>query len=378
MGYLYRPKHPPKGKTYAEAKAHGTLHESSVWWAKYYVNGRAVRESTSTGKESEAKRFLKEREGRVASGQPVLPRVDRVRYEDAASDLRDHYRTTGKRNLVEAGCRLKHLDAFFTGWRLVNIGPAEVTRYVRQRQEAGATNGTINREIEVLGKMLRLAYKSGKLLRLPVVEKLKESGPRSGFFEPEQYEAVRHHLPTDLQVAASIAYTFGWRMQSEVLSLKRNQFDPYAATLRLEPGTTKNDDGRVVYLPAYLELALGEQVERVKALEDRLGREVPYLFPHLTGRREGDRIGDYVKRWKTACRKAGVPGMLRHDFRRTAVRNMVNAGVPERVAMTITGHRTRSVFDRYHIVSPADLKAARDKIAMGINPGITEVAPARV
>ena len=161
-----------------------------MWWAKYYVNGRAVRESTSTGKESEAKRFLKEREGRVASGQPVLPRVDRVRYEDAASDLRDHYRTTGKRNLVEAGCRLKHLDAFFTGWRLVNIGPAEVTRYVRQRQEAGATNGTINREIEVLGKMLRLAYKTGKLLRLPVVEKLKESDPRSGFFEPEQYEAV--------------------------------------------------------------------------------------------------------------------------------------------------------------------------------------------
>jgi hypothetical protein len=160
MGYLYRPKHPPKGKTYAEAKADGTLHESSVWWAKYYVNDRPVRESTGSDKESDAKRFLKEREGRVATGQQVQPRTDRARYEDAASDLRDHYRTTGKRNLVEAECRLKHLDAFFTGWRLANIGPAEVTKYVCQRQEAGASNGTINREIEVLGKMLRLAYKS--------------------------------------------------------------------------------------------------------------------------------------------------------------------------------------------------------------------------
>src|SRR5207247_2381609 len=130
-------------------------------------------------------------------------------------------RTPVQLNMVEAECRLKLLDAFSTGWRLALIGPAEVTKYVRQRQEAGATNGTINREIEVLGKMLRLAYKSGKLLRMPVVEKLKESGPRSGFFESEQYQAVRRRLPPDLQVATDVAYTFGWRMQSEVLSLKR-------------------------------------------------------------------------------------------------------------------------------------------------------------
>ena len=77
MGYLYRPKHPPKGKKYAEAKAEGTLQESSVYWVKYYVNGKAVRESTGSEKESDAKRFLKEREGRVAAGQPVQPRVDR-------------------------------------------------------------------------------------------------------------------------------------------------------------------------------------------------------------------------------------------------------------------------------------------------------------
>jgi integrase len=96
----------------------------------------------------------------------------------------------------------------------------------------------------------------------------------------------------------------------------------------------------------------------------------PYLFPYLScARRLGRRRRDFRKTWATVCREAGVPGMLRHDFRRTAVRNLVNAGVPERVAMKITGHKTRSVFDRYHIVSPADLQDAVRKLT-GIVSGI--------
>ena len=159
-----------------------------------------------------------------------------------------------------------------------------------------------------------------------------------------------------------IAYTFGWRMRSEVLTLERRQLDVEAGTLRLEPGTTKNDEGRLVYLTPELKSLLAAQVERARTLEKKLGRIIPYVFPRLTGRRAGERIRDFRKAWATACKTAGVPGRLRHDFRRTAVRNLVNAGVPERVAMKVTGHKTRAVFDRYHIVSPGDLQDVARKL----------------
>jgi integrase len=174
---------------------------------------------------------------------------------------------------------------------------------------------------------------------------------------------VRRHLPEDLQVALAIDHAFGWRTQSEVLPLERRHLDLEAGTLRLDAGSTKNDEPRVVYLTPDLHRLLAEQLERVRLLERQTGRIVPWLFPHLTGRLRGQRIGDFLRRWKTACRRAGVPGRLRHDFRRTAVRNLVNAGVPDKVAMQITGHKTRSVFDRYHIVSPEDLQAAAAKLA---------------
>ncbi len=138
----------------------GSLYRrGTTWWIKYYLNGRPVRESTGTSKEKQAERVLKEREGRVALGQPILPRADRIRYDEAAKDLREHYTTTGRRNLREAEGRLKPLDGFFAGRRLAAIGPTEITKYVLARQEESVSNATINRELAALSVMLETKVK---------------------------------------------------------------------------------------------------------------------------------------------------------------------------------------------------------------------------
>jgi integrase len=224
------------GSLYQQKGRDGKL--GGPWWIKYYVNGQPRRESTRTDSKEAARNILKDREGRVARGEPLLRRVDRIRYEEIAQDLRQHYAVTGSRDVDEAGWRLTHLDEFFSGRRVASIGPAEATDYALKRQGQDASNATINRELAVLVRMLRLAAENGKLLRVPVIRKLKEADPRSRFFEADQFRAVRRQLPDDLQVAVTVAYTFGWRMQSEVLTLERRQLDLEAGTLRLDPGTT--------------------------------------------------------------------------------------------------------------------------------------------
>jgi integrase len=148
----------------------------------------------------------------------------------------------------------------------------------------------------------------------------------------------------------TFAYTTGWRVPSEVLPLTWDRVDLLEGSVRLNPGSTKNSDGRIVYLSTELQAVLEEQ-RRTQP------RNCVWVF-----HRAGERVRDFRAAWDTACKAAGLTGRIPHDLRRTAVRNLVRAGVPERVAMSVSGHRTRSVFDRYNIVSEGDLKLAAKQL----------------
>jgi integrase len=188
---------------------------------------------------------------------------------------------------------------------------------------------------------------------------LAENNVRTGFFERETFEAVRAALPEDVRPIATFAYLTGWRL-SEILSLQWRQIDLQVGTVRLDPGTTKNRDGRLFpyrhHLPELRDL-LDAQRRATTAVETRVGVICPWVF-----HRRGKRVRTLRGAWTAACETAGCPWMLRHDFRRTAVRNLERAGVSRSVAMQLTGHRTEAVYRRYAIVSEQDLGEGLEKL----------------
>ena len=176
--------------------------------------------------------------------------------------------------------------------------------------------------------------------------RLPESLPRSGFFEHGEYLATRSHLPAAYQDFLDFGYMTGWR-RGEIRNLKWRDVERNAGVIRLHPELSKNRQGRTLVLDA----SLKELIERRwKARNVPLGgggeRLVAFVF-HVRGKQ----IGDFRKTWENARKVAGLTGRKLHDLRRTVVRNPTRAGVPERVAMSVTGHETRAVFDRYKRLS---------------------------
>lgn len=328
-----------------------------IYWIRYYRNGKRFEESARTNKRDGARDLLKVREGDIAKGAPVSAKVGQLRFNEAAADLLTDYRINKQRSLSHVERHVERLEKWFGGRRMAELSGADVRRYVEDRQKAGAANATINRELASLRRMFTLAIDAGKLIARPKIHMLAEHNARQGFFEREQFAAVLTRLSPALQAVVTLAYWTGWR-RSELLALDWQRVDRSAGIIRLDVGTTKNRDGREFI---YRDLdEVRTMIDRQWAAHEALtrqGRIVPLVF-----HRNGKPIKSLRKALHAACRAAGCPGRLLHDFRRTAVRNLERAGVSRSVAMKLTGHKTEAVYRRYAIVSSGDLADAARKL----------------
>ena len=343
----------------------------AIWWIKYYRNGLPMRESSRSQKESVAKSLLRQREGDIERGVQITPRTNRVLFDDIAADVITDYKVNGKRSLRDVKRNFdRHLKPFFRGWRAAAITTAEIRKYIDKRQSDDAANATINRELAALKRAFSLAIEAGKMTYQPSIPMLREDNVRTGFFEADQFEAVRARLPDAVKPVVSFLYMTGWRM-GEVLGLHWRQVDFASGWVRLDVGSTKNGEGRQFPFTTELRTLLEAQRDHTRAVERELGIICPRVF-----HRRGRPIRGFRKSWDRACKDAGCPGMIRHDFRRTAVRNLVRRGIVESVAMRMTGHKTRSVFERYNIVTEGDLTDAARRLddLAGTIPG-TKTAP---
>jgi integrase len=345
-----------------------------VWWLAYYVRGKEIRESTELrldpkkpdhGK-SQAEKLLDQRRGEVTTGHFIGPQQYRVTFEELTEAFTEDYRVRRLRSPVTADARVKHLQAFFGLDRALDITSKKISKYQQHRLAEQAQPATINRELAALRRMFSLAVKQGRLtmgLTPSFPDRLEEAPPRQGFFEHAEYEGIRKRLPADYCDVLDFGYLTGWRRR-EVTGLTWAEVDLAGGVIRLDPARSKSKTARL--LP--LSLPLREVIER-RARRRKKG--VSLVF-----HRNGLPVGDWRKSWDRACINAGlyvtigqgktakrVPSKSFHDLRRTAARNYIRSGVPERVAMALLGHKTRAVFDRYNIVSEADLKQAAGKLA---------------
>ncbi|HSU61815.1 MAG TPA: site-specific integrase [Bryobacteraceae bacterium] len=198
--------------------------------------------------------------------------------------------------------------------------------------------------------MLRRAFKLGfqadppMVVRIPHFPELEEHNIRTGYLKPQQYRKLLTELPEELRLLFVFGYHVGVR-KGALLLIKWEQVDTEAGFVYMEKKRSGKHVGRV--LPIYGDMA---------AFIEMQPHGSEYLFA-----RGSEPIKDFRGSWKAACKRAGIPGLLFHDLRRTAVRNMRRAGIPESLIMKIIGHKTRSVFERYNIIDEDDIREAGRK-----------------
>jgi integrase len=328
--------------------------KSQTWFIAFYRDGQEIRESVAKllGKpprdctQADAARALKRRLGELHAGQYLGPSAERLTVAAVLEAYQAHLEAKGAKAILDLRGRIACVKAQFGTLRVRAIDTARIERWTAALREDGYAPASINSKVRTFRTAMNHARKAGRLLSVPHMPTVSGEHVRQGFVTRPLLERIVKHLPDPVNDAARFAFLVAWRKE-EVLTLTWPQIHRAERTITLP--TTKNGKPRTIAM-----------VDEVAALiEARWAmRQGPFVF-HKRGRRFTQHLRRY---WNRACAAVGAEGLVFHDLRRSGVRNLIRAGVTETVAMSISGHRSLSMFQRYNITSLEDQAAAFTKL----------------
>ena len=333
-----------------------------IKWIKYHDQGRQYFESTGKrGREGlrAAQKLLNLRTGQRHAGS-FIPDADKLRMRDLAALLTADYKAHERKSARRIPGSLAHLEAFYSTTPAPAIA-SKVPAYIAARLEEKPKPAlaTIGYEVALLRRCFTLAVRAGLMANRPLIENVHVQNARQGFVDEQAFRKIVVALPAHLRAPIRFAYATAWR-RSEWTDLEWSSVDLEGGEIRLAGADTKSGQGRVFPLVGEVKEIIEEQHARKKAWEQKHGEAVSLVFWRPT-RKGAKPLGDFRESWEKAATAAGVPELLVHDLRRSRARAWSNAGVPDRVGMALGGWKTRAIYDRYGIVSKADLTDALGK-----------------
>src|SRR5271156_3252085 len=337
--------------------------KSQNWVGQYYdANGKQVRKSTGTSVKSEAQAILDawktdSRRGQKPAPETVGLTYDIIRDDYIAFAVEQEFKSLStKADGTRYFFQQTALDEFFAGKQVNKITRETLSAFIAARKAAGNANKTINGPLSLLRTMFQHAKDGNKLTAIPKFDLLPWKS-RQGFLPPEAFQKLFDAIPTRFQPLLVLLYTTGVRI-GEANKIQWSSVNLEEGHITLLEGETKNDEARVLPLVR----ALGKLLAVVPAA-NRNGKVFASKFAlqHV---------------WEETCDAAGVEGLLIHDLRRSAVRNMMNAGAQQAVAMKISGHKDASVFQRYNIIDSTQTKGVMAQVAKLVPVKLQKTLPA--
>jgi integrase len=333
---------------------------SRFWWLAPTIAGKQAPQSSGETDYDRAFRKLKILEGKIASNAPITPRTDRDSFNALLEVVKTDYAIKGRatKNDIVRWIKL-HVAPHLGDWPTAKITSAVISDYILARQNEGSSNGTINRELTIIKRAFKLGERSGAVSYRPYIELLPEAQPRMGFFTEAAFRLILKHTESpELRDILICAYYTGWRIDS-VIRMEWRNVDFPRGLIGLTAGQTKNRKATAFPLAPFPELrsVLESRWTLTKECERRKSLRIARVF-----HRDGKPVKNIRTAWEGARTRAGQPGRILHDLRRSAIRNLKRDGWSDTDVMLMCGLKTLSMLIRYAITVEDDILRQAERL----------------